>query len=604
MGFLAMVSFISIVMSTVIADSSSGKASAINVSGSLRMMSFRLLSEIQQPAKHPQTPTTMDQFEHRLSLLERLTGQPPHIEVTQSLRLIRQHWQEVIRPLAQTAIDPISPKQSEAATQLAQDIPVFVSQIDEVVLLIEQDLEKRIRFLRATQFALLAISLFISVVTIWMLRQQLVKPLAELLKAARTITGGSFTARVQHTGHDELGSLGQAFNAMMDEISRMYGNLEGMVDEKTKALTRTNQSLELLYRTSQQLSSADLSLDVIQKVMRDIEDALELGHSMLCISENGQLPAQRVLSNLTQEELVQLCGKQECEVCFQHTQNPAEAPPLATAEGLRVRFFPVGSHDHLQSGLRGTFPVVVKNDDLPREKQLIIETVGRHIANALSNMRRAEERHRLAVLEERSVIARELHDSIAQSLSYLNIQVTRLEKQLHNEGEARLVAAELKMGLNAAYRELRELITTFRLRIDERGFNSALQETVEEFSRKCGFTITVDNQLAGIVLSGNEEMHVIRIIREALANIEKHAKATAAEISIKLDEQRQVRVSVRDNGRGFNPNTPPRNHYGLIIMRDRAMILDGEIIFGPAPTQGMEVCLTFKPQQFSQSNPA
>jgi two-component system, NarL family, nitrate/nitrite sensor histidine kinase NarX len=599
-----MVSFISIVMSTIIADSSSGKASAINVSGSLRMMSFRLLSEIQQPAKHPQTSATIEQFEHRLALLERLTGQPPLIEVTESLRLIRQHWQEVIRPLTQSAIDPISPKQSEAAIQLAQDIPGFVSQIDEVVLLIEQDLEKRIRFLRATQFALLAISLFISAVTIWMLRQQLVMPLAELLKAARTITGGSFTTRVQHTGPDELGALGQAFNAMMDEISRMYGSLEEMVDEKTKALTRTNQSLELLYRTSQQLSSADLSLDIIQQVMRDIEDALELGHSMLCISENGQLPAQRVLSNLTQQELFQLCGKQECDVCFQHTQNPAETPPLTTANGMRVRFFPVSNHEHLQARLRGSFPVVVKNDDLPREKQLIIETVGRHIANALSNMRRAEERHRLAVLEERSVIARELHDSIAQSLSYLNIQVTRLEKQLHNEVEARLVAAELKMGLNAAYRELRELITTFRLRIDERGFNSALQETVEEFSLKCGFDITVDNQLAGIVLSGNEEMHVIRIIREALTNIEKHAKATAAQISIKLDEQRQVHVSVRDNGRGFNPNTPPRNHYGLIIMRDRAIILGGDITFGPASEQGMEVCLSFKPQQFSQSKTA
>ena len=71
MALLALLSFASILMSTVIADSSSGKASAINISGSLRMMSFRILSEAQQPDKRRQVAGSIEQFERRLANLER-----------------------------------------------------------------------------------------------------------------------------------------------------------------------------------------------------------------------------------------------------------------------------------------------------------------------------------------------------------------------------------------------------------------------------------------------------------------------------------------------------------------------------------------------------
>lgn len=594
LSFLAMLSFISIVISTVIADSSSGKASAINVSGSLRMMSFRLLSEIQQPDKHPAIPATLEQFERRLKTLELLVSQQPDPSLNARLSFIHQHWYEHIRPLALQGIGQETSSQGAILT-LSRDIPVFVGRIDEVVFQIENDLEERIRFLRAAQFIMLAIALVVSFITAWMLRRQLVSPLAELLKAARSVAAGSFSARVNHTTRDELGELGQAFNTMMEEIGRMYSHLEDMVADKTQELTRTNESLELLYQTSQRLADGDLNLNTIEEVLHEVEDKLQLGHSMICISEHQQTPAQRLSASLTPEEIESLCAN-DCHRCFELAQQPIDAPPIKLTEPMRVKFISLENHENRQAVL----PLLARDSEIPREKLKIMETVGRHIATALDNMRRTEERHRLAVLEERTVIARELHDSIAQSLSYLNIQVMRLDKQLNVEStpEAKAIAAELKHGLKAAYRELREVITTFRLRVDERGFNAALQETIEEFGRKCGFSITANNSLAGIVLNGNEEMHVIRIIREALANIEKHAKATEAQISIDMDETQRVHVRIRDNGKGFDPNAPARNHYGLIIMRDRAMILDGEVNVQSSTGAGTSVTLTFCPQQF------
>ena len=604
MGILALLSFASIVLSTVIAENISGQASAINVSGSLRMMSFRSLSEIQQRDKRHLALDTIELFERRLNGLDRFIQSKAagHSPSAVAIRVVDERWTSHIRPLARAAIDG----QADALAQMTQDVPAFVAQIDQVVRLIEEDLEQKVRWLRATQFVLLALIILVSLIISWMLRQHLVQPLAQLLKAAKTVSQGSFSVRVQHVGSDELGQLGRAFNSMVEEIANIYAHLEDKVEEKTRELTRSNQSFELLYRTSQQLSASDLTLDKVQMVLRDIEDALELGHSMICISENNQLPAHPVIGNFSAAEQRAWCGGQDCGQCFAR----ADLSLNSQAETQPVIVVPIGSsstENHAVGAsdkLCGRLPIFLKNDSaLPREKARIIETVGHHVSNALTNMRRAEEKHRLAVLEERSVIARELHDSIAQSLSYLKIQVARLEQSIDQGRDTRAIADELKSGLNAAYRELRELITTFRLRIDERGFNAALQETISEFSQKLGFPVYLSNNLSGIALSANEEMHVIRIIREGLSNIERHAGAKSARIDIAVDAQHTVCVRISDDGRGFDPEHTPTGHFGTSIMRDRALILEGSLEIQSTPDIGTTVTLCFLPQKYHHAKP-
>lgn len=592
MSILALLSLASIVISTLIAEDISGRASAVNVSGSLRMLSFRTLSEVQQPNKRIQALETIKQFEERLQGLEQFTLSKSAIDAPSvvALSVVLQRWHEQIRPLERAA----ATGDSWALREAANDIPDFVEQIDLVVRLIEEELESKARALRVIQLGMLAIVILISLLTIWMLYSQLMHPLAKLLEAAKTVTQGSFSARVQHVSSDELGQLGRAFNTMVAEIANMYGHLEEKVAEKTRELTRTNQSLELLYRISQQLSASDLSLDKLQGILSEVEEALELGHSMICISDNKHLPAHAVVSNLTTEEARNLCGEQDCKHCFSRSMQPLSEQ----AESQPMIFVPIGDAD----GLSGTMPILLRsNKPLAREKLLIVETVAHHISNALINMRRTEHKHRVAVLEERSVIARELHDSIAQSLSYLKIQVTRLEKCIDNGCDARTIALELKDGLNTAYRELRELITTFRLRIDERGFGVALDETIAEFSAKLSFPVHLSNALSGIVLLGNEEMHVIRIIREALSNIERHANAKYASVDIAVDVDHFVTVRITDDGRGFNPGQSPSNHFGTSIMRDRAQILDGTVKIDTARDAGTTITLNFRPQKYRQS---
>lgn len=591
MGVLALLSLASIVISAVIADDISGRANAVNVSGSLRFLSYRTLSEVLQPGKRHQVPETMKIFEHRLLSLERFVISKSRLGApsAQAVSAVLDRWNQEIRPL-----DLAAAAGDEAAVKrMVLAIPAYVDQIDRVVYLIEIELEDKARLLRVVQLGLLGCMVMVSLLTIWMLHRQLVQPLAQLVQAAKTVSQGSFSARVKHVSNDELGQLGRAFNAMVEEIYNMYSHLEEKVEEKTRELTRTNQSLELLYRVSQELSAGDLTLEKVQAVLREVEEKLELGHSMICISENGQLPAHRIVGDLTPEELRALLGQTNCEQCFAVAATDLEQQ----ARERRMIAIPIGDGDRF----RGVLPILIRDSaPLPRDKARIVATVGHHVSNALINMRRTEEKHRMAVLEERSVIARELHDSIAQSLSYLQIQVTRLRKSLEHGGDTNAIADELKQGLSGAYRELRELIATFRLRIDERGFNVALQETVAEFSERLGFPVRLNNALSGMVLSGNEEMHVVRIIREALSNIERHAEARAASVDVVIDAYQSVTVRIADDGKGFDMVKTPSGHFGVNIMHDRSQILEGRLEVASAPGAGTVITLQFLPLKVRQ----
>jgi two-component system nitrate/nitrite sensor histidine kinase NarX len=224
----------------------------------------------------------------------------------------------------------------------------------------------------------------------------------------------------------------------------------------------------------------------------------------------------------------------------------------------------------------------------------LLETIGHHIGTALAATRRNEERHRLALLDERSVIARELHDSLAQALSYLKIQVARLHKLLGPQPQpVTEVVGELRDGLNEAYRQLRELLTTFRLRIDGRGLGTAIDNTIQEFRRRSGVAIQLDRQLDGPELPPEREIHVLQIIREALSNIERHARAGQVWVRLANDGPGHIRVRIEDDGIGFAQQSPPVNRYGLVIMRDRAESLAGELQVSPRTGGGTQVDLRF-----------
>jgi two-component system nitrate/nitrite sensor histidine kinase NarX len=231
------------------------------------------------------------------------------------------------------------------------------------------------------------------------------------------------------------------------------------------------------------------------------------------------------------------------------------------------------------------------------------------------------ESRRLMLHEERSILARELHDSLAQSLSYLKIQAARLDVALRDasaqtsadndlspragrradyEGASPTeILAELRTGISSAYRQLRELLTTFRLKMVGRGLADALADTAQEFRARSHLDITLDDRLPIGLLSPNEEVHVLQITREALSNVVRHARAQRCRVSLAAHADR-VEIIITDDGIGLRGDRGGHGHYGMTIMRERAASLGGWLEIDSPPSGGLRVRVGFPPRGIGQ----
>ena len=247
---------------------------------------------------------------------------------------------------------------------------------------------------------------------------------------------------------------------------------------------------------------------------------------------------------------------------------------------------------------------------LDRQKtvpQTLLAELGHGTTIILHSAKSAQINRRQALSEERTAIARELHDSLAQSLSYLKIQVSRTQAllQAHKSGlgsgylEINTTVEELRSHLNVAYRQLRELITTCRLTMNGRTLEQALEESVEEFAKRSDISFELDNRLSNGILRVAEEMQVLHIIREALANIVRHSHASHATISLRNVENNSIRIDILDNGVGFATPKRRAQHHGLMIMQERAHSLNGDIRMETASNGGTHVVVTFPIHQGS-----
>jgi two-component system nitrate/nitrite sensor histidine kinase NarX len=164
------------------------------------------------------------------------------------------------------------------------------------------------------------------------------------------------------------------------------------------------------------------------------------------------------------------------------------------------------------------------------------------------------------------------------------------------ESGASVIVDDMREGLDNAYRELRELLTTFRVQMDVRGLDHVLEETINEFSNRSNLSITLDNRLQECRLTVNEEFHLLHVIREALSNIVRHSGADKVTISLVLQSTGDVVVTVDDNGIGSAFDESKPHHYGLAIMTERAHCLGGSIEIRPRRLGGTRVRLQFRPK--------
>lgn len=390
------------------------------------------------------------------------------------------------------------------------------------------------------------------------------------------------------------------FEELEKLIAEMSARLEA-VQVETKWINKNSAekvrkmilSQDFLFKLAKLVGKSELNELSIKKTLTSLEKVLSIDNVALVFSENGsRLTAQRALfssawplsfdENMFDEIITSASVSHSTKlinaVCVQCVTLPLLSP----------------------GGWLGILLLEAEANRYFDESELqLFEATAQMMTISMGFQAREQESRRIALLEERAVIARELHDSLAQSLSYLKFQLARLQTvfaQHTLESGADDIVNDMREGLDNAYRELRELLTTFRVRMDVRGLDFVLEEAIEEFSQRSSLTITLDNRLQECKLSVNEEFHLLHVIREALSNIVRHSGAKKVTIALVYQSTGIVMVTVDDDGKGctFDENKP--HHYGLAIMTERAYCLGGKIEILPRRKGGTRVRLLFHPK--------
>ena len=201
---------------------------------------------------------------------------------------------------------------------------------------------------------------------------------------------------------------------------------------------------------------------------------------------------------------------------------------------------------------------------------------------------------RLLRFEDRSAIANELHDSLAQSLASLKMQVRVLDDTLRQDNEVAIwkEMENIQAGLDEANIELRELITYFRLPVDGNGVVSAIEKAVSRFRLTSSIEAVLQNHWPAVNLPVEYERQVLRIVQEGLANVRKHSGADMVRILLNQAHDAR-RVLIEDDGVGMSL-TPDEmdNHFGLSIMQERADSIGATLQLESEPGDGTRIILT------------
>lgn len=583
-SFLAIASMVTTVF---LSDNAQSDAQAVNVAGSLRMQLFRMSSHVQSSVKDTEAlQEFIDEFEADLKtgILVSQKIMEGSDNVAKHHAAISNQWDQNVKPLLLS----IASNQNTVDATDINNIGAFVNKIEHLVSAYQAHAEGNVAKIQFIQSLGLFSTLLLIAVAMIIVHRQIELPLSNLTQVARKIGNGDFTAKAEELGKGELPLLAKTINRMSSSLFRAQSQLEEQVKRKTQQLSRSNKSLDLLFQVSREMNKADLEAIDLQPVMSKLAQVTNVSDLDLCImTSQGVGPYEHLITKA--KDLPDKCRSQQCQDCTDHDA-------LFPSSTGQIRYQLSVGDEHYGVLL------VQANDDCTLDdwQHQLLEAVAEQVASGLSKKHHSEQKRRIALMSERAVIARELHDSLAQALSYLKIQVTRLQK-LHQKQSPQEnideVIGELKSGLAAAYSELRELLTTFRLKLDERGIKSALEQTIAQLqSRSSAFDFSLDYKVENIPFTPQEEIHLLQIAREATQNAFYHSKGSRIDISLISNTTLEVTLTVKDDGIGIPSDPSKLNHYGLAIMMERSRNLEGELSVRRNDDCGTTIQFVFTPE--------
>ncbi|MGH2538420.1 MAG: histidine kinase, partial [Candidatus Promineifilaceae bacterium] len=229
---------------------------------------------------------------------------------------------------------------------------------------------------------------------------------------------------------------------------------------------------------------------------------------------------------------------------------------------------------------------------LSAEELRLLHIIGDMLSIAIERARLFDKSAQFGAVEERNRLAREIHDTLAQGMSALALQLETAEAMLETGAENQQVQGVLRQSLALARANLdearRSVLDLRAAPLEGKTLAEALTDLAEEISSRDRLPIRLEVAGAERPLPARVEAGVYRMAQEALANVVRHAAARQAVLSLSVRPE-QIEMQVADDGRGFEPAQDSAGRYGLIGLNERAKLLGGRLHLESAPGQGTRV---------------
>jgi two-component system nitrate/nitrite sensor histidine kinase NarX len=393
---IAVLALASSLSAGLIAWFSEDDASAINIAGSLRMKTYQASWAMEARAPAPRILGLGEELERRLNSheLHRVLEGNQDSNLNHAYGRLISRWQTELKPALQSGNYPLFLGQADS----------FVTDLDRFVLQLQHHSERKQVWQQGIQGAALFITMIILFVGMYELQNNVIAPLEEMGSVAERFRSGDLSARVSFRSEDELGQMALGFNAMADAIEESHHTLESRVTQKTESLARANDALELLYNSSRDLATNQAHAEQLDLLIERFQTLLPGLRLTLCLSNNPQAPDEPRLA-LHGNESREICSRNDCAGCERLHQH-------------NLKSFPVSNQGNSLGELRARFT----DGRAPAGWEVgMIQALADLVGTALSLERQRERDHRLLLLDERTIIARELHDSLAQALTYMKL---------------------------------------------------------------------------------------------------------------------------------------------------------------------------------------
>lgn len=614
-GAFLMVAFLAIGLTLIESWNLEGAGAAINALGSERMRSYHiayLLADSSAEQNQHMLDKEIAEFGSTLKLIRRGDPKrplylPKSEKVYDRMREIEHAWSDEMHPLIERIRRTHDPRQRMALLQAFRiQVEPFVARIDDLVLILERHSDNNLSTLRTLQVGLLALALLGTFVLIGLMYMVVVHPILTLRDGMLRMQEEDFSVRLPVKSMDELGELAMGFNNMAGHLQQVYDTLEQRVQDKTQILQVHRDELKTLYEVTALLARAQTPEEMCREFLRELMARYGAEGGTIRLVDRTEQKMHLFIHEGLSPEFV---AAEQCKNIGDCACGEVAAQNEATVHFINKSDTPDHEYGCVKIGY-GTMlalPILLQGRSLglcnlffheehtmSSHQCKLLETLAQHLGIAIESLRMVAAEKELAISAERNLLAQELHDSIAQSLAFLNLQVQMLESALEDNDmqEAQEDLKRIRAGVQESYEDVRELLVHFRTRVSQSDLDTELTRAINKFEAQSGIKTTFVTTGTALPLPIECQAQALYIVQEALSNIRKHAHASKAEISMTRGDE--YRFIIRDDGRGLDAEAIDHGRHGGIgmsIMRERIERIGGKLEIHSQPGRGTEVVL-------------